>query len=181
MYYPQRPVGPKVFEPTSPDYALASSMDAEYIQNASPKVLWWSFNFQANIDNMDELDKVYGEKSSKNGKDIFRDPKEVYCHFEISPIMLELTRLGVEQIEEVILFTNTDEFYNMNGYDPKAGDIFRISYVVSPEKYRNVFYTVGSVIPVDLFNFKYLNWRVLGQQTNMSNANNAMKNYINLL
>jgi hypothetical protein len=175
-----RPTSVNVFEPLSPEYSLASSIDAEYISYATPKIMWWSFDKTDTMSNMTELDKIYGE--SHVGKDVFYEPNIVEAHLEINPIMMELMRLGVEQIEEVILFANTDQFYIKNASrDPKSGDIFRVSYIVNEDKYRNVFYTVGSVIPVDLFNFKYLNWRILGQQTNLSNASQQIKDYMNSL
>jgi hypothetical protein len=174
-----RPSDVKTFSPYNPEYLLASSMDAEMIEYSSPKILWWSFDKTETIADMDELDKIYGE--SHLGQDIFKAPKQVNAALEINPIMMELTRLGVEQIEEIILFANQDDFLLQNEENPKSGDILRVSYIVNEDKYRNVFYVVGSVIPVDLFNLKYLNWRILGQQTNMSQASQAIRDYMNQL
>jgi len=181
MYKPVRVNKPKVFEPLSPEYALASLTDSEFIEASSPYVLWWSVDRTATKSSQDELDDVYGEKGSGDRKVIFKNPNRVYIMYELNPILIEMTRLGIQQIEEITLLINMDKFLEDNFINPQSGDVFRISYRMSEQKYRNVFYEVSSVVPVDLFNFQYLNWHLFASQTTKDYLTDTMKNFMDLL
>lgn len=179
MFRPQKPLA---FEPINPEYALASSLTSEMIEATSPYILWWSFLRTETSANKDELDNVYGEASSKTGIHNFAlKPIRVYLHLEINPIIQELTRLGVEQIESITIYTNIDDFLNLNSSPPKAGDIFRLSYIEKEQKYRNIFYNVSVVVPVDPFNFRHLNYQIYAEQTNLNDVPDHIKNFMNLL
>lgn len=176
-----RPINCKVMEPKNPEYALASSLSADFIENQSPLMYWWSFDRTKTTATQDELDQIYGEKSSGDRKFTFKKPNRVYAFMEINPILIELSRLGIEQIEEITLVINVDDFLNRNFEDPKSGDVFRISYIVGEQKYRNIFYTVGSVVPFDIFNMKYLNWHIYAEQTPMNEVPDSIKNFMDYL
>jgi hypothetical protein len=176
-----RPNSAKVFEPRNPEYALASSIDGDFINASSPLVWWWSVDRTATVASQDELDHIYGEKSSGTALHTFKDPNRVYLFLEINPILIELTRLGIEQIEEVTTIANVDDFLNRNHASPVSGDIFRVSYVVTDQEYRNVFYTVSSVVPFDIFNMKYLNWHIYAEQTPMAEVPQSIKDFIGYL
>lgn len=176
-----RPNSPRVFEPRSPEYALASSIDSDFINAASPHITYWSMDRAATQASRDELDGIYGEKSSGDLKHTFLAPNRVYMYLELNPILIELTRLGIEQIEEITCVANVDDFLNKNHVDPRPGDIFRVSYVITDQQYRNVFYTVSSVVPFDMFNMKYINWHIYSEQTPMAEVPQVIKNYIDYL
>ncbi len=177
----RRPNNIKVFEPKNPEYALCSSLTSEFIEAQSPYTIWWSVDSTKSEASQDELDKIYGEKSSGDRLIKFKKPNRIYLSLEINPIMVELTRLGVEQIEEITAVINIDDFRNRNFEDPKPGDVFRISYVVSEQQYRNVFYTVSTLVPFDIFNTKYINWHLYAEQTPMNEVPDSIKNYMELL
>jgi len=176
-----RPNNARVFEPRSPEYALASTIDADFIRAISPLIYYWSLDRTATVASQDQLDTIYGEKSSGTALHTFKDPNRVYMFIEINPILVELTRLGAEQIEEITGVTNVDDFLLCNHTQPVAGDIFRISYVVDDQNYRNVFYTIGSVVPFDNFNMKYLNWHIYAEQTPMAEVPQSIKDFIGYL
>lgn len=176
-----RPTGAKTFEPKNPEYALASSIDGDLIEAISPLIVYWSFDRDATGASRDELDQVYGEKSSGDALHYFKDPNRVYMFVEINPIIIELTRLGIEQIEEITAVVNVDNFIKHNNIAPRPGDVFRVSYVVDAQNYRNVFYTVSSVVPFDVFNMKYLNWHLYAEQTPMQEVDQKIKDYIGYL
>jgi len=176
-----RPKNVKVFEPINPEYSLADAITAEIVEGISPKILWWSFDKTATVASQDELDKILGEKGSGDAKYTYTGPKEVFCFFEFNPIIWELSRLGVEQIEEISIYTNVADFLNRNNAHPKPGDLFRISYVKDETTYRNIFYTVSVVVPVDMFNFKHLNWRIYAEQQDLDAVAQYIKNYVDYL
>jgi len=176
-----RPTSAKVFEPRSPEYALASSVDGDFIEAVSPLIMYWSLDRATTVASQDELDHVYGEKSSGDALHTFLEPNRVYLLIEINPILIELTRLGIEQIEEITAVANVDNFIKCNHVQPQSGDVFRVSYVVNDQEYRNVFYTVSSVVPFDVFNMKYLNWHMYAEQTPMAEVPQVIKDYIGYL
>lgn len=176
-----RPNNVKVFEPRNPEYALASTIDGDFINAASPMIMYWSIDRAATVASQDDLDHVYGEKSSGDTLHTFKTPNRVYMFVELNPILVELTRLGAEQIEEITAIANVDDFLNRNHLSPMAGDVFRVSYVVDDQNYRNVFYTVSSVVPFDIFNMKYLNWHIYAEQTPMAEVPQVIKDFIGYL
>lgn len=176
-----RPKEVLLFDPKNPELSVADVMTSDYIRAMSPKILYWHFDRTTNRAAQDDLDSVYGEKSSGEAKDVFIGPKRVYMFIEFNPIIIELTRLGVEQIEEITCFTNIADFLDITGTLPKPGDLFRISYIQEEDKYRNRFYTVGSVSPRDLFNGKHLNYVLFSELTPLDHVPQNIKNFMDLL
>lgn len=177
-----RPQNVKTFEPKNPEYLLADSLTAEMIEATSPYVLWWSFGRIETEAKQDEMDHIYGEASSQDGKFVYSaKPNKVHLRTEMNPILKELTRLGVEQIESITIYCNIAQFIYENNSNPKSGDVFRISYIESEQKFRNMYYTVSVVVPVDLFDFKYLNWQLYCEQQPMDQIPDYIKNYVSLL
>ncbi len=177
----RRPNTVKVFEPKNPEYALCSSLTSEFIEAQSPLCMWWSLNRATTNASQDELDQVYGERGSGDRKFKFKKPNRIYLYLEINPIMIELTRLGIEQIEEITGVINVDDFLQRNFCDPQPGDIFRISYIISEQKYRNVFYTLSSLVPFDMFNMQYINWHLYAEQTPMQEVPDEITSFIDYL
>jgi len=177
-----RPQKVKTFEPKNPEYLIADSLTAEMIEATSPLILWWSFAQADTISKQDELDHIYGEASTQDGKFVFTlKPSIVHLRTEFNPILKELTRLGVEQIESLTVYANISEFIEENGSNPKSGDVFRLSYIEKEQKFRNIYYTVSVVVPVDLFNLKYLNWQIYCEQTPLDSVPQYIQDYKTLL
>jgi hypothetical protein len=171
----------KVFEPKNPEYALADAITSEIVEIISPKILWWSLDRTATQATRDELDEVYGEKSSDDSKYVYTGPKEVFCYVEFNPILWELSRLGVEQLEMINIFTNIGDFINRNGSHPKPGDLLRISYTRSETDFRNIFYEVSVVFPIDLIDFHHMNWQMYVEQTDLNTVEQRIKDFASYL
>lgn len=172
----------RVFDPDNPEYALASSMSSEFIEAISPLTLWWSVDRIATEAVRDDLDKIYSEKSSGTRKMIFKPPNRVYLSHEQNPVLVELSRLGIETLQELTLVVNIDAFMVDNkGIEPGMGDYCRISNLQSPEKYLNWVYQISTVVPFDWFNSRYMSYHIYCEQTPLNDAPDAIKNYIDML
>ena len=169
----------KMFDSRSPEYALVDSMAQEKFTNYSPEVYWWSFirDKEPNAPYRDELDQIYGEKSS-TGSERYLGPYEVKLVVELNPILAELTRLGLQQIEEIEIYCNIAAMSQyLKGLVPKAGDILRVSYIVTEFERRFVFYKVSNITPVDPFNYKFINWHISAEQTTLHEAPESIKDF----
>lgn len=180
--FKERPRTLKLFEPANPEYVLADTMESEIFEIVSPNLLWWSFQDAATEVNRDELDTVYGENVSAGANVYTTEPIRVYGYFEINPILQEITRMGIEQIEEINIFTNINDFFDKTGVEPRSGDVFRMDFIDKNNEnaLKRNFYTVGSVTPTDLYHFKYLTWQVYAEMTNLTFVPDIIKDYTDL-
>lgn len=174
-----RPTNPRLYEPTNPEYLLADVMTAEQYEIHSPEIKWWSMIREVDGGaERDELDEVYGEKSSP-GKLAYTEPYEVFGFVDINPILQELTKLGQQQINEIEFYTNIADFnLRSDGIMPKRGDIFRISWILTETERNYIWYSVANVTPVNPYNFKYVNWHINAEQTTLHDAPANIKEYI---
>lgn len=175
--FKERPDELKLFDSTNPEYELANSFVDESNEIVSPLILFFCADITATKSEMDNVDITYGETKQKIK---YLPPKKILGNVEINPIIQELTSLGLAQIEALNLIVGIPNILSTLGQEPKEGDIFRISYVEQGKPLRDVFYTVSNVIPVNLFNFQYLNYIINGQQTRMTDVPTEVKNYLNL-
>jgi len=179
----------KIFEPKNPELSTVASMTAELFEYVSPKLLIWIFDKEYNDKNVDEIDKLYGEKSSintQNGltKAKFDGPFEFFARFEANEIIALLTRGTDEQKEDIELFVNILDFTErLHGLVPDSGDIIRLTYIdvlnkdTGQREFRHVFYEISEVLPIDLYNYHYVNFHIHCSQTNMNNVPDSIKNY----
>lgn len=169
-----RPQTTKIYDPENPEYQLASHYSQELFITVSPKILYWKLNHTLTNTNRDEVDDLYGESSQKS---IYEKPVQIYAKEEINPIIQELTKLGLEQKDEIILFTNIIDIHSRLGSPPKSGDIFRISYVVPGAPDMHKFYIVNRAIPdtATMYNFCFINYLIYGENTAMENVPEEIK------
>lgn len=173
-----RPTAYKLYDEESPDYGLAQSMMEEAMQFVSPKILWWRYDHITSESKASAMDKLYGENSKG---DKFLNPIEVFGWVENNPILQELTRLGLEENEEINLFCDTTDLTSRLGREPQSGDILRISYIKHGQPDRHVFYKVANnPNPRHLFDFRYMNYQINAEKTDMGNVPALVKNYFNL-
>lgn len=175
-----RPTKPNLFSPCNPEYALCDALVAEQYTINSPEILWWSLlrDGATGAAARDELDAVYGEKSSGDHKLAYAGPFDFRGFIDISPIVQELTRLGLQQINEIELYANiaaTDVY--LGGRLPKGGDVFRVTWIVTETERYYVWYKVANVTPVDPYNFRYINWHINAEQTNLWDVPESISNY----
>ncbi len=179
----------KIFEPENPEIDIIASMTAELFEAVSPKLLIWIFDKEYNNKNIDDIDKLYGEKSSINKntgltKAKFDGPFEFFARFESLDILKILSRGMDEQKEEIELYVNIADFTErLHGLVPSSGDIIRISYIDAKNQetgrrsFRHVFYEISTVTPVDLYNYHYLNFHIYCSQTNLNNLPESIVKY----
>lgn len=173
----ERPSELKLFDSMSPEYELANSFVQESIEIVSPPILYFCTNLPATKETLDNVDIVYGETKNKI---TFLPPKKIVANPQLNPILEELTSLGLAQLEELNLVVSIPYIIQALGQEPKGGDVFRISYMENGRPFRDVFYMVNNAIPVNLFNFQYLNYTINAQQTQMTDVPSTVKNYLNL-
>lgn len=158
----------KIYDPTiSTEYDLANSFSAEAMKFVSPKIIYWRLDKDATDADQSDDEDIYNEKI---GETIFKDPLEIFGYIEVNPIIQEITRLGIEQLEELNIFVNLQEVVKILGEKPKGGDIMRISYFREQTQDKNTFYKVGTSFEADLYNFQYMHYVINAEQTNMSDV-----------
>lgn len=173
-----RPKKNQVFEPLNPEYSLIDAMTEEVFVNYSPELAYWSLNEPTTEASRDELDKLYGEKSSDTGKITYDGPFQVYGTLQINPIIQELTKVGLQQIEEIDFYVNIAAMAEyIEGRYPKYGDVLRVTYIETDNSRRYVFYNIANVTPVDLYNFRHINYLLNGEQTMMADVPEEIRNY----
>lgn len=190
MFRPFKPLG---FEPLNPELSLIDQFTTEMHKLESAEVIYWSRKPTDVVDAertiadpdadsyLDDLDEVYGEKSSDTGKHEFYDPVQVYGKLDINPIIQELTRMGLSQIEEIDFYMNIAHAQDVLDGPPKMGDVFRITFLIRDKDGENqehlVYYTVGTINPVDLYNYHYVNYQINAEQTSLQNCPTEIQNY----
>lgn len=180
-----------MFCPENSEHSLVDAMTEEVHMLESPEIIYWklkkpedleeNFEYTGGSNYLDELDKVYGEKSSGTGKLIHHDPVRIYGKIDIEPIVNELARLGLITKKEIDLYINIAHAHEKLGEPPKGGDIFRITYMIRDNKgdlkYKFVYYHISNVNEVDVYNYQYINYQIWGEQTNMMDVADIIKQY----
>lgn len=188
-----RPMTPRMFEPDNPEHTLVDLLTTEMHQLESPEIVYWKVKMPDVVDAethrvdptatnyLDDLDKVYGEKSSGDGLTKYYQPEQIFGKLDSQPIIQELLKMGLITKTEIDLYVNIAHIQDVLGRPPMGGDLFRITYLIrNPDgelKGYYVYYEVSTVWPVDLYNYQYINYQINAEQTNMSNVPDEIKNF----
>lgn len=169
-----RPTTAKIYEPQNPEYELASSYSEELFNIVSPNIVYWKLNKNLTEQTRDEVDKLYGENSQKAA---FDNPVKIYAHVEMSPIINELARLGLESKDEIILLANIIDTNSRLSDIPKQGDILRINYITPGSPDYHKFYVVNRVMPDTntMYNFSFINYLIYAENTALSDTPEEVK------
>jgi hypothetical protein len=174
-----RPQNIKIFEPTNPEYTLVDIITAEEFEALSPKMLLWCIDRPKSEMSLDSLDLVYGENDKEEM--VYNGPYQIFGKLDFNPIITELKRLGVEQIEDIEIYVNIGDLNRRtDGRNILPGDIIRISYIKESDQFLHRFYEVSTVTPIDIYNFKYINWHLHLQQARAGILPDSIKNYTTL-
>lgn len=184
MYKPPKDVALKTYAPTNPEYGLVDLMVSEAFAAVSPEIYYWSFDAETTEQDMDEVDQMYGEKSSGDAVRDFTGPYQIDARIDFNPILKEITRLGMEQKEDIDIFVNIATVYEqLKKRVPKSGDIMRVSYIgrdpndAHPANSKPVtYYSVSVVTPYDLYNNRYTNLQIYAIQTPLNDIPDKIKN-----
>ena len=174
----ERPKTLKLFEPKNPEYMLASSIIQETMEIASPKIFWFSKDHAETDSKLTEIDTTYGEEASS--KKYFKQPVEVVGFVDVNPMLIELTKLGFNNLREINLIVNILDFVERVGDKPKEGDVFRVTFLSPIGEDENIFYSVATVFPTDQFNHMYLDLMIGAEQTDLADVHEEVKSYFNM-
>jgi hypothetical protein len=166
-----------LYDPLNNEYEIVDQTGADHIKINSPYILWWKIDQVGTKDNNDELSNLYNESDMMSFLNI-SSPVRVYAFVEYSPIINELTKIGLVQVKEINFISNITDIFEKLGREPKPGDVFRVSQMTTDGKDDSTFYTVVSVSPIDLHLFRYTNYLINAEATNMYNIPSEIKNYV---
>jgi hypothetical protein len=186
-----RSIAPRMFDPLNSEHSLVDALTEEMHMSESPEIIYWRLKKPEEIDALpeninsesylDDLDKVYGEKSSKEGKLLYKDPVRIYGKIDIQPIINELQRMGLTTIKQIDLYINIAHAHERLEEVPKGGDVFRVTYLIRDTdgelKDKYVYYHIANVTEVDLYNYQYINYQLFAEQTNMMDVADEIKQY----
>lgn len=173
--FPNRPTSIRVYDPESPEILTFNSIDQEFIKHKSPLILYWKYNYAQTKLNTDELGKLYGE-AEESSYDI--EPITIYAIAEKSPILQELSRYGLTQIEEINFICNIVDIKERLGRDPEAEDLIRLSYLNKDQKHTHVFYKIASAVPVDDVLDYHVNYLINAEQVAMENTPDHVRQWL---
>lgn len=172
-----RPHKLNLYEPTNPEHYLIDSFNREYFEIVSPRLLYWKFDMDGSKSNQNSLQNLYQENTTKKVYD--EQPLEnINLYIEKSPVLEELNKAGIKVVEEVTVVCSIMEMEEKLGRSPIPGDIFRVSHTVTDNKERFVFYEIGSVVPTDLFKWRYTNYTINATQSPLENVPKHIKEFL---
>ena len=171
----------RMYDQYTPDYDLLNSFDSELIEIASPPIKVYSFNLLKTVgDRLSGLDDLYAEPDNIDEDQLFRDYKEGFNQ-DWDPLVIgegeifdkykevpgfyqepvwqqELTRMGLEDIEEELAVNfNYQDMLSKNEKEIKIGDIIKT--------FRGKIYRVmDSYIADEIIGFKYIHFHVIGKK-----------------
>lgn len=163
------------------EHITREMMNREWVEYVSPKIEWWCIDFVNTKKDANELQNLYGETDNAEYANVGKNPAEpieVFALVEKSPVVEELTRLGIADLQEVMFTCSRADIELKLGQPPKAGDLFRISQFRLDRKHDSVFYKVASVLPCDFDLHRYLNYLINGEQTAMEEAPKYIRDWL---
>lgn len=165
-----------LFQPQNPEYELVNIVTNEAFRIVSPHIIYYPYDSVTTERDQDDYDDIMGEAEENYA---FFKPVQIYAYVETNPIIDELTRLGLEQIEEINVYANIDEVtQRLSGRAPRAGDFLRISYIERQKADRVVFYKVATIQPVDMYHWRHVNYSINCEQTDLSMLPEDLRNKI---
>ena len=167
-----------LYDPLNSEHDLVDQTSSDHVKINSPYILYWKIDQETTKSNNDDLSNLYGETDMATFLNI-SNPVRVYAYIEYSPIITELTKLGLTQVKEINFIANITDITEKLGRDPQPGDVFRVSGITIDGVKDNTFYTVVSISSIDLHLFRYLHYLINAETTNMSNVPSEIRNFIN--
>lgn len=168
-----------LFDPLNSEHDLVDQTSSDHVKINSPYILYWKIDTETTKRNNDDLSNLYGESDMMSFLNI-SNPIRVYAYIEYSPIITELTKLGLTQIKEINFIANITDITERLGREPQPGDVFRVSTMTIDGTKDNTFYTVVSLSSIDLHLFRYLHYLINAEQTNLNNIPSEIRNFVNL-
>lgn len=153
------------------EHKLVSSMSDEFIQIESPRMYYFRMDFKKTKVNADETSQLYGETEKQE----LLPGVEVFSLVERSPIIQELTRLGLSNIKDLNFIANIDDITARIGAAPNSGDYILVYSVNTEGKAFKDFYQVASVLPINITNSRYNDYLINAEQTSLDTVDDAVR------
>lgn len=164
-----------IWDPLNYEHWLSDQESIDHIKINSPYILYWKIDQEGTEMHNDELSNLYQESDQL----VFynRKPIRVYMYAEISPVIQELSRIGISELNEINLITNITDIEEKLGRSPISGDLLSIYFFEKEKKFSKRFYTIVSSSSSDLHLYRYLHYVVNCEQTNLSNIPKHIYDY----
>lgn len=164
------------------EHEFISSMGDEFIQIHSPRIIYFKLNSQKTFQETDEVSSLYQETEIMH----HYEPIEVFALKEASPIIQELTRLGLTQIMDVNLIVNVSDFekrlmsagFSREESYPNSGDLMLINEVNIHGKSEKNFYVIASVVASDPVLNRETNYLINAEQTSLDNVPEDIRDFL---
>lgn len=153
------------------EHAILSSLGDEFIQIESPRVYYFRMDFKKTKLNTDETSTFYGETEKQE----LLPPVEIFALLERSPIIQELTRLGLSNIKDINFICNIDDITARLSATPNSGDFFLVYGVNTKGKAFKDFYQVASIVPINIVNSRYIDYLINAEQTSLDNVDDSIR------
>lgn len=164
----------RLYDPNNPEHYLIDSVSSEWNRVVSPRFFWWKLNTVQTDTERDEIDELYQETTVTHYE---AEPRIVYAYVEKSPIIEELSRAGLTDVDELVVTFNITDIENILEEAPKSGDMFTIAEFRIDEKSENVFYRVASVVPSDIVNWRYTNYTIMAELTALETVPETIRKF----
>jgi len=164
-----------VWDPLNYEHWLVDQQSIDHIKINSPYILYWKIDQESTEMHNDELSNLYRESDQL----VFynKKPIRVYMHAEISPVVQELSRIGISELNDINLITNKTDIVEKLGRFPINGDLISIYFFEKDKKASQRFYTLVSISSADLHLYRYLHFIMNCEQTNLANIPSHVYNY----
>lgn len=164
-----------IWDPLNHEHWLADQESIDHIKINSPYVLYWKIDQEQTEMHNDEISNLYQESDQL----VFynSEPIRVYMYVEISPIVQELSRIGISELREINFIANKTDLIEKIGRFPISGDLISVSYFEKDKKKTQSFYTLVSTNDADLYLYRYIHFILNCEQTNLSNVPKHVYDY----
>ena len=164
-----------IWDPLNHEHWLADQESIDHIKINSPYVLYWKIDQEQTEMHNDEISNLYQESDQL----VFynSEPIRVYVYVEISPIVQELSRIGISELREINFVSNKTDLIEKIGRFPISGDLMSVSFFEKDKKKTQSFYTLVSTNDADLHLYRYIHFILNCEQTNLSNIPKHVYDY----
>lgn len=169
-----RPTSLKIYDDQNEEHFLVDSLGQEFIQIQSPRMYYFRMNLKETMTNTDDLSTLYGETEQLR----LHEPVEIFALVEHSPIIQELTKLGLAINKEISVVVNIREIETILGGSPNSGDFVLMYTLDDRKKAHRTFYKVASVNEIDLVLSRYTNYSINCEQTDLGDVDDSIREFL---
>jgi hypothetical protein len=164
-----------IWDPLNYEHWLVDQQSIDHVKINSPYILYWKIDQEKTEMHNDEISNLYQESDQL----VFynSEPIRVFMYIEPSPIIQELSRIGISELREINFIANKTDLIEKIGRPPISGDLMSISYFQKDTKILPNFYIITSTSDADLHLYRYLHYIINCEQSNLSNIPKHVYDY----